>query len=55
MYKKEVPKLNKENFPAWQSLKKLHIAKIGDSTKFYLENKYIKIPAPMTTQKVKEK
>ena len=32
MYKKEVPKLNKENFPAWKSVMKLHIFGIGDTT-----------------------
>ena len=32
MYKKEVAKLNKEKFPAWQILMKLHIFGIGDTT-----------------------
>ena len=30
MYKKEVPKLNKENFPTWKSLMKLHLGGLGD-------------------------
>ena len=32
MYKKEVPKLNRENFPTWQSLMKIHITSIRDTT-----------------------
>ena len=30
MSKREVPKLNKDNFAAWQSLMKLHLGSIGD-------------------------
>ena len=30
MSKREVPKLNKDNFVAWQSLMKLHLGSIGD-------------------------
>ena len=52
MYKKEIPKLNMENFPAWQSLMKVHIDRIGDSKIFYLENEYVTTPTPLTTQKI---
>ncbi|MDF3686078.1 hypothetical protein [Enterobacter hormaechei] len=37
MPKREVPKLNKENFIAWQSLMKLHLGSIGD----YAQNSII--------------
>ena len=30
MPKREVPKLNKDNFTAWQILMKLHLGSIGD-------------------------
>ena len=30
MSKREVPKLNKDNFVAWKSLMKLHLGSIGD-------------------------
>ena len=30
MSKREVPKLNKDNFAAWKSLMKLHLGSIGD-------------------------
>ena len=40
MYKKEVPKLNRENFPAWQMLMKLHIIGIGDTAWTSVETSY---------------
>lgn len=55
MYKKEVPKLNKENFPAWQSLMKLHLANIGDSAKYYIENSYVSLVAPLTAKEMRAK
>lgn len=55
MYKKEVPKLNKENFPAWQSLMKLHLAGIGDSAKYYIENDYVSPVAPLTAEEMRAK
>ena len=45
MYKKEIPKLNKENFPAWQSLMKLHITG--------MENVYTKIVGTLNTKQLK--
>ena len=29
-YKREILKLNRDNFPAWQGLMRLHLASIGD-------------------------
>ena len=55
MYKKEVPNLNKENFPAWKILMKLHLAGIGDSTKYYIEHDYVTPVAPLTTQDMRAK
>ena len=55
MYKKEVPKLNKENFPTWQSLMNLHIARIGDTTWTSIENRYIVLTGTLFAQELKEK
>ena len=29
-YKREIPRLNKDNFSAWQGLMRVHLASIGD-------------------------
>ena len=55
MYKKEVPKLNKENFPAWQSLMKLHISGIGDTTWSSVENGYVDPTETLTAKQLKER
>lgn len=55
MYKREVPKLNKDNFPAWQCLMRSHLSRVGDYTLYYLETEYIEVPRPMTIEKIKEK
>ena len=39
-YKREIPKLNRDNFSAWQGLMKLHLAVVGDTGLKYLEEKY---------------
>ena len=43
MYKKEVPKLNKENFPTQKSLVQLHLARIGDGGIYYTKKTYVAI------------
>ena len=53
MYKKEVPKLNKENFPAWQSLMKLHISRIGDTAWSSVEHPYVDQIGTLTTKQLK--
>ena len=39
-YKREISKLNIDNFLAWQGLTRLHIATISDSGCTYLDSKY---------------
>ena len=39
-YRREIPKLNKDNFVAWQGLMRLHLAIISDSSCKYLDAKY---------------
>ena len=55
MSKREVPKLNKENFPTWKSFMRLHLARIGDGAIHFVDNKYVEITTiPLTTQQMKE-
>ena len=39
-YKREIPRLNRDNFSAWKGLMKLHLATIGDTWLKYLDEKY---------------
>ena len=39
-YKREIPRLNRDNFLAWQGLMRLHLASIGDTWLKYLDEKY---------------
>ena len=53
-YKREIPRLNRDNFSAWQELMKLHLSSISDVGLFYLENKYVPPPKPMIVEHMKE-
>ena len=39
-YKREIPKLNRDNFATWQRLMRLNIATISDLGYKYLDTKY---------------
>ena len=39
-YRREIPKLNQDNFVAWQGLMRLHLETISDSGCNYLDNEY---------------
>ena len=39
-YKREIPKLNRDNFVAWKELMRLHLATISDSSCKYLDTEY---------------
>ena len=39
-YKREIPKLNRDNFVAWQGVMRLHLTTISDSGCKYLDTKY---------------
>ena len=43
-YKREIPRLNRDNFSTWQGLIRLYLAFIGDSRLKYLDEEY-KIPS----------
>ena len=48
-YNREIPRLNRDNFLAWQGLMRLHLASIGDSGCKYLDEEYV---APSKTLSV---
>ena len=49
MSKREVPKLNKDNFTAWQSLMKLHLGSIGDYAKTSIVVEHVDLVGPLST------
>ena len=40
-YKREISRLIRDNFSAWQGLMRLHLASIGDSRCKYLDEEYV--------------
>ena len=54
MSRREVPKLNKENFSAWKILMKLHPGGIGDYAQECITTEYIE-PATPTTDDMRKK
>ena len=40
-YKREIPRLNRDNFLEWQGLMRLHLASIDDSGPKYLDAEYV--------------
>ena len=53
-YIREILKLIREIFLAWLELMKPHVSSIGDIGMFYLENKYVPPPKPITVEQMKE-
>ena len=39
-YKREIPRLNRDNFSTWQGLMRLYLASIGDTGLKYLDEEY---------------
>ena len=54
-YRREIPKLNKDNFQAWKNLMKLHLETIGDTSLKYLEKKYVAPSGTLTVDQIIEK
>ena len=54
MSKREVPKLNRENFPAWKSLMKLHVGGIGDHVQSCIIVEHVD-PTTPTTKDIRKK
>jgi hypothetical protein len=55
MSKREIPKLNKENFMAWQSLMKLHLGSIGDYAQTCITTEHVAPTGTPTAEQMKQK
>ena len=54
-YKREIPRLNRDNFSAWQGLMKLHLASIGDTGLNYLDAEYVEPSGTLSVNDIAEK
>ena len=55
MPKREAPKLNKNNFAAWQSLMKLHLGSIGDHAQILIIVEHVDPAGVPTIEDMKKK
>ena len=55
MSKREVPKMNKDNFAAWKSLMKLHLASIGDYAQTSITVDHVDPAGPLTRDDMNKK
>ena len=55
MSKREVSKLNKDNFIAWKSLMRLNLGGIGDHAKFSIIVEHVDLVGVPTTKDMKKK
>ena len=55
MSKREVPKLKRDNFPAWQSLMKLHLGGIGDHAQNCITIEHVDPTTPTANDMRKKK
>ena len=55
MSKREVPKLNRDNFPAWHSLMKLHLRGLGDYTQSIITAKHVDLVGALTVEDLKRR
>ena len=55
MSKREVPKINRDNFSAWKSLMKLHLLGIGDHAKSTILVEHVDPTRVLTTEDMKKK
>ena len=55
MSKREVPKLNRDNFVAWKSMMKLHLGSIGDYTQTSITVDHIDPVGPLTIEDLSKK
>ena len=51
-YRREIPKLNRDNFVAWKDLMKLHLATISDSGLKYLHTSYKASTGTMVVEEI---
>ena len=55
MSKREVPKLNRDNFPAWKILMKLHLGGLGDHAQSIITTEHVDLAGALTTEDMKKK
>ena len=55
MPKREVPKLNKDNFPIWKIIMKLHLGALGGHVQSTITNEHVDHAGPLTTEDLKKK
>ena len=55
MSKRDVPKLNRDNFPAWKSLIKLHLGGLGDHVQSTITTKDVNLSGVPTAKDMKKK
>ena len=53
-YRREILKLNQDNFVAWQGLMRLHLGSINDSSHKYLDKKYKTPPGTLSIEDIAE-
>jgi hypothetical protein len=54
-YKREIPRLNRNNFSAWQGLTRLHLASIGESGLTHLDAEYMTPSGTLTLDVIAQK
>ena len=54
-YKREIPKLNRDNFLAWQGLMRLHLASIGDIGLKYVDVEYVETSTTLSINDITKK
>ena len=54
-YKREIPRLNRDNFSTWQGLMRLHLASIGDTRFKYLDAEYVEPTGTLSVNDIAEK
>lgn len=55
MSKREVPKINRDNFPAWKILMKLHLGGLGDHAQYTITVEYADPAGALITKDLKKK
>ena len=55
MSKREVPKLNRDKFPTWKSLMKLHLGGLGDHAQSTNTTEHVNLARDLTTKDMKKK
>ena len=55
MSKRDVPKLNRDNFPTWKSLMKLHLGGLGDHAQSTITTEHVDPVGVSTTEDMRKK